>query len=153
MLCIHGLFHPFEVRNLGTMVSIMSILTTETIREVRPEIFFVLPLSFVVIVSLGVLVALILVPPNEMVLLGVISSWSWVIIVLVFPFMFGFIRLMGRIFHIQLFKILNLLNGRGLQKINVTMWVSLWRRNQLWRTRKRKIWIGLGSLSIWRIGS
>jgi hypothetical protein len=31
------IFHPFEVENLGTMVTIMSILTTKSAREVRLE--------------------------------------------------------------------------------------------------------------------
>jgi hypothetical protein len=67
---VHGFFHPFEVINLGTMVSIMSILTTKSTREVLPKIFVVvLPLSFVFIVPLGVLVA-----PSEIVWLGVIST-------------------------------------------------------------------------------
>jgi hypothetical protein len=33
--CIHGIFHPFEADNLGTMVSIMTMLTTQGTREVR----------------------------------------------------------------------------------------------------------------------
>jgi hypothetical protein len=145
-LRVHGFFHPFEVRILGAMVSIMSILTTKSAREVCLEIVVFLPWSFVVVVPLGVLVA-----PNGMVLLGVISSWSQVIIVSVFTFLLGIIQLMGRIFRIQLFKILKLLNGRGLNKINADMWVSLWRSNKLGRIRKWKIWIVLGSRSIWFI--
>jgi hypothetical protein len=85
--CVHGLFHPFKVRNLGTMVGIMSVLTVKSAREVHPEIFIVfLPLAFVVIIPMGVLVTLILVSPSRLVLLGVVSTWSRVIIVLVFPF-------------------------------------------------------------------
>jgi hypothetical protein len=61
------------------MVIIMSIHTTKSTREVSPKIVVVHPWSFVVVVPLGVLVA-----PNEMVLLGVI-------IILVFPFLFGII--------------------------------------------------------------
>jgi hypothetical protein len=34
--CVHGFFHPFKVRNLGEMVSIMSMLTAKSAREVRP---------------------------------------------------------------------------------------------------------------------
>jgi hypothetical protein len=56
-------------------VSIMSILTTKSIRKVRLEVLFVvIPLAYFVIVSLGVLVTLILVSPSGLVLLGVISS-------------------------------------------------------------------------------
>jgi hypothetical protein len=91
MLCIHGFFHLFEVIKLGEMVCIMSILTTESIREVSPNIVVLLPLSFVIIFPLGVLVALILIVPSGMDLLGVISSWSWVIIVSIFPFLLGII--------------------------------------------------------------
>jgi hypothetical protein len=64
MLCVHGFFHSFEVGNLGAMVSIMPILTTNFAMEVRPNIFIVLSLSFVILVPLGVLVALILVYPS-----------------------------------------------------------------------------------------
>jgi hypothetical protein len=140
--CIHGFFHPFEIVNLGKMVSIMSIFTTKSAREVSLEVI-VLPLSWLIVIvsPLGVLVSLILVAPSGMVLLGVISSWSWVVIVLVFPFLLGIIRWMGWIFHIQLFKSLKLLNGRGLKKFNTDMWLSWWRRNWVWRTRKWKIWI------------
>jgi uncharacterized protein with PQ loop repeat len=126
---VHGFFHPFEAYNLGEMVCIMSILTTKNAREFSPNIVVVLPLSFFIIVLLGVLVALILIAPSGMVLLGVISSWSQVIIVSIFSFIFGIIRLMGQIFHIQLFKSMKLLNGRGLKKINIGMWLSVWRRN------------------------
>jgi hypothetical protein len=119
---IHGFFHPFEVGNLGTMVSIMPIFTTKSIGEVHLEVVIVvLPLVFVVIVPLGVLVTLILVPPSRLVFLGVISTWSWVIIVSVFLFLFGIIRLMGQIFHIQLLKCKKLLNGRGLNKVNASV--------------------------------
>jgi hypothetical protein len=53
----------------------MSILIAKRTREVHPKIVvFVLLLAFVFIVPFGVLVALILVAPNGMVLLGVISS-------------------------------------------------------------------------------
>jgi len=57
-------------------VSIMSMLTAKSTREVRSEVVvvFVPPLLFVDIVPLGVLVTLILVAPNRLVLLGVISS-------------------------------------------------------------------------------
>jgi hypothetical protein len=78
---------------------------------------------------LGVLVALILVSTSDTVLLWVISSSSQVVIVSVFSFIFGIIRLVSRIFHIQLFKSLNLLNGRGLKKVNVEVWLSWWRNN------------------------
>jgi ABC-type microcin C transport system permease subunit YejB len=55
-------------------VSIIYILTTKSARELHLEIVVGLPLSFVAIFPLGALVSLILVSPNGMVLLGVISS-------------------------------------------------------------------------------
>jgi hypothetical protein len=58
---------------------------------------------------LGVLGALILVSPRGTILLGVISSWSWVVIVYFFSFLLGIIQMMGWIFCIQLFKSMNLL--------------------------------------------
>jgi hypothetical protein len=141
---IHGFFHPFEVNNLGEMVCIMSILTTESTGEVSLEII-VPPLSWLIVTvsPLGFLVILNLVAPRGMVLLGVISSWSWVVIVSVFPFHLGIIRRMGRIGHTQLFKSLKLLSGRGLNKVNIGMWLSWWGSNRLWTTREWKIWIVL----------
>jgi hypothetical protein len=94
---IHGIFHPFEVSDLGEMVSIMNMLTAKGKKEVHPKVVVVPCLEFVVISPLGVLVPLILDYPNRLVLLGVISPWSWVIIVSFFFFIFGIIRLMGRI--------------------------------------------------------
>jgi hypothetical protein len=144
---VHGIFHPFEINDLGAMVSIMTMITAKSTREVLLELVVVVPpLAFVFISPLGVLVTLVLVSPNRLVLLGVISPWSWVIIVSVFSFFFGIIWMMGWIFCIQLFKILKLLNGRGLNKVNPSVWFSLWRINWLWRTKKWKIqiilWLG-----------
>jgi hypothetical protein len=79
----------------------MTILTAKGTREVHLEVVIVIfPMVFVVISPLGILVPLILVAPCTLVMLGVVSPWSWVIIVLVFSFLFGIIRLMGQIFHI-----------------------------------------------------
>jgi len=71
----------------------MTILTTKGTREVFPKIVGVLPLAFVVIAPLGVLVPLIPIAHDRLVLLGVVllSSWSRIIIVLVFPFLFGIV--------------------------------------------------------------
>jgi hypothetical protein len=117
------------------------MLTAKGTREVHLEVIVVPPLEFVVISPLAVLVPLILVAPSRLVLLGVVSPWSWVTIVSFFPFLFGIIRLMGRIFRIQLFKILKLLNGRGMNKINPNVWFSLWWSHGLWRDGKWKIQI------------
>jgi hypothetical protein len=74
------------------MVSVMAKLTINNAREVHPEVVVVVPsLVFFFIVPLGVLVTLVLVAPSRLVLLGVISTWSWVIIVLAFSFLFGII--------------------------------------------------------------
>jgi hypothetical protein len=86
--CIHVIFHLFEVDDLGEMVSIMTMLTAKRTREVRPKVVVVPPLVFVVITPLGFLVPLILVSPSRLVLLGVVSPWSRVIIVSIFPFLF-----------------------------------------------------------------
>jgi hypothetical protein len=40
--CVHGIFHQFEVSNLGAMMSIMTMLTTKITREVHLEVFFLL---------------------------------------------------------------------------------------------------------------
>jgi hypothetical protein len=84
-------FHSFEVSNLREMVSIMAIFTTKGKREVCLKIVVVLPLVFVIISPLRVLVPLILVAPNRLVLLGVIPSWSRIIIVSIFSFLFGIV--------------------------------------------------------------
>jgi hypothetical protein len=74
-LHVHGLFHLFEVSNLGEMVCIISILTTESTREVCLEVIFPPLLWLIVIVfPLGVFLASILVSPRGRFLLGVISS-------------------------------------------------------------------------------
>jgi hypothetical protein len=71
---------------MGTMVSIMSILTKNITREVFPEIVVVfLPLVFCVIVPLGVLVDLILVSPSGMILLRVIFFSLGLLLFLFFP--------------------------------------------------------------------
>ena len=87
-------------------MSIMTELTTNGTREVGLKIIVISPLMFIVITALGVLISLILVAPSRLVLLGMISALTWVVIVPIFSFIFGIIRLMGWIFRIQLFKIL-----------------------------------------------
>jgi hypothetical protein len=55
------------------MVSIMAMLTVKGRREVRQDIFFVVPpLEFVFISTLAFLVTLVLVAASRLVLLGVI---------------------------------------------------------------------------------
>ena len=78
-------------------MSIMAILTAKGTREVCPYIVVVLSFAFVVIAPLRVPVPLVMVAPYRLVLLGLVlvSSWSEIIIVLVFPFLSGIVRLMG----------------------------------------------------------
>jgi hypothetical protein len=97
------------------------------------------PLTLVVIAPLGFLIPLILVAPSRLVFLGVIPTLTWVAIVPVFSFLFGIIQLMGRICRIQLFKILILLKGRGLNKIHPS--VRVWGSYGLWKIREWKVWI------------
>jgi hypothetical protein len=120
-------------------MSIMTELTTKGTREGGSNSIIISPLMPIVIAPLGVLIPLILVAPSRLVLLGVIPTLTWVAIVPVFSFLFGIIRLMGWIFRIQLFKILILLKGRGLNKIHPS--VRVWGSHGLWRTREWKVWI------------
>jgi hypothetical protein len=105
-------------------MSIMTEITAKGTGEVGSKVIVIFPLTHVVLAPLGVLIPLVLVAPSRLVLLGVISALTWVVIVLVFSFLFGIIRLMGWIFRIQLFKILILMNGRGLNKIHPGVRVS-----------------------------
>jgi hypothetical protein len=122
-------------------MSIMTKLTSKGTREVGLKIIVVSPLKFIVISPVGVLIPLVLVAPNRLVLLGVIPALTWVVIVPVFSFLFGIIRRMGQIFHIQLFEILILLNRRALNKIHPNVRVSMWWSHGLVRTKKWKLWI------------
>jgi hypothetical protein len=79
------------------MVSIVTKLTAKGTREGGPNIVVVPSLTFVVVSPLGVLIPLVLVAPDRLVLLGLVlvSSWSQIIIVLIFSFLSGIVRLMG----------------------------------------------------------
>ena len=107
--------------------------------EVGLKVIVIFPLTPIVVTPLGVLRPLVLVAPSRLVLLGVIPSLTWVVIVPIFSFLFGIIRRMGRIFYIQLFEILILLNGRGLKKIHPS--VRVWGSHGMWRTREWKVQI------------
>jgi hypothetical protein len=120
-------------------MSIMAKLTAKGTRESGSNNIVISPLMPIVIAPLGVLIPLILVAPSRLVLLGVIPSLAWVVILPIFSFLFGIIRLMGRIFRIQLFEILILLKGRGLNKIHPSM--RVWGSHGLWRTREWKVHI------------
>jgi hypothetical protein len=121
------------------MMSIMTELTTKRTREVGFDIIVIYPLTPIVIFPVGVLITLVLVAPSRLVLLGLIPSLTWVIVVPISSFLFGIVRWVGQIFHIQLFKILILLNGRGLNKIHPSM--RMWGSDGLWGTRKWKVQI------------
>jgi hypothetical protein len=120
------------------MVSIVTKLTAKGTREGGPNIFVVPSLMFFVFSPLGVLIPLVLFAPDRLVLLGLVmvSSWSRIIIVTFFSFLSSIVRLMGWIVPVQLFKILILLNGRGLNKINPNVWWSLWWSHRLWGAKK-----------------
>jgi hypothetical protein len=117
----------------------MTKLTAKGTREVGFNIIVISPLMPIVIAPLGVLIPLVLDAPSRLVLLGLIPTLTWVVFVPVYSFIFGIIRWVGRIFRIQLFKILILLNGRGLNKIHPNM--RMWGSHGLWGTRKWKVWI------------
>jgi hypothetical protein len=120
-------------------MSVMAELTTKGTREVGFNIIVISPLMPIIIAPLGVLIPLVLVAPSGLVLLGLIPALTWVVVVPVSSFLFGIVRWMGRIFRIQLFEVLILLNGRGLNKIHPSM--RMWGSHGLWGTRKWKVWI------------
>ena len=81
-------FEPFEISNLGAMVSVMTELTT---KSTRVDGFNIIPpLVFVVVAPLGVLVSWVLVAPSRLILLGLIPALTWVVGVPV-PSLFGII--------------------------------------------------------------
>jgi hypothetical protein len=120
-------------------MSVMAELTTKGTREVGFNSIVISPLTPIIIAPLGVLIPLVLVAPSGLVLLGLIPALTWVVVVPVSSFIFGIVRRMGRIFHIQLFEVLILLNGRGLNKIHPSM--RMWGSHGLWGTRKWKVQI------------
>jgi hypothetical protein len=120
-------------------MSIMTELTAKGTREYAFDIIVISPLTPIFISPLGVLIPLVLVSPSRLVLLGLILALTWVVVVLVSSFIFGIVRRVGQICHIQLFKILILLNGRGLNKIHPNMRMS--GSDGLCGTRKWKVQI------------
>jgi hypothetical protein len=130
-------FQPFEISDLGEMVSVMTELTTKSAREDGFNI--ISPLAFVIISPLGVLVPLVLVAPSGLVLWGLIPALTRVVVIPVLSFLLGIVRWMSWVGCIQLFKILVLLSSRRLNKIYPRMW--MWGSHGLWRTRKWEVWI------------
>jgi hypothetical protein len=127
-------FQPFEINDLGAMVSVMIELTTKSKRVDGFNI--ISPWAFVVISPLGVLVPLVLVAPSGLMLWGLIHALTRVVVIPVPSFLLGVVRRVG---CVQLFKILVLLSSRRLNKIYPC--VRMWGSHGLWRTGKRKIWI------------
>jgi hypothetical protein len=129
-------FQPFEISDLGAMVSVM---TEHATKSTRVDGFNIIPpLAFVVVAPLGV-VPLVLIAPSGLVLWGLIPALTRVVIILVPSFLFGIVRWMSWVGCVQLFKILILLSSKGLNKIYPRM--RMWGSHGLWRTRKWKVWI------------
>jgi hypothetical protein len=131
------IFQPFEISDLGEMMSVMAELTTKGTREYGFNI--ISPLAFVIISPLGFLVPLVLVAPSGLVLWGLIPTLTWVVVIPVPSFFLGIVRWMSWVGCIQLFKTLVLLSSRGLNKIYPRM--RMWGSHGLWRTRKWEVWI------------
>jgi hypothetical protein len=130
-------FQSFEISNLGEMMGVMVELTTKGTREVGFNIIFISPLASITISPLGILILLVLVSPSGLVLLGLIPALTGVVVIPVPSFLIGIVRWMGWIGHIEVFKILVLLNGRGLNKIHPCM--RMWGSHGLWGTRKWEV--------------
>jgi len=91
-LCVHGLFHSLVIKDLGTMVSIIPIFTTQCERKtglkviVLPLVFLVVRVSPILVLITIILSALCL----RIFLLGV-SPLSLVGLILILPFIFGIV--------------------------------------------------------------
>jgi hypothetical protein len=115
----------------------MTKLTAKGTREVGFNNIVISPLTPIIISPLGVLIPLVMVAASRLVLLGLIPTLTWVVVVTISSFLFGIVQWMGQIFRIQLFEILILLNGRGLNKIHPNM--RMWGSHGLWGTKKWKV--------------
>ena len=130
-------FQPFEINDLGAMVSVMTELTTKGTREDGFNI--ISPLAFVVIAPLRVLVPLVRVAPSGLLLWGLIPTLIGVVVVPIPSFPSVIVRRVCWVGCIQLFKILILLSSGRLNKILLCM--GMWDRVGLWRARKGEVWI------------
>jgi hypothetical protein len=130
-------FLPFDISDLGAMVSVMTEFTTKGTREDGFNIIY--PLAFVVIAPLGVLVPLVLIAPSGLMLWGLIPALTKVVIIPFQSFLLGIVRRVSWVGCVQLFKILVLLSSSGLNKIYSRM--KMGGSHGLWRTRKQKVWI------------
>jgi hypothetical protein len=132
-------FQLFEISDLGAMMGVMAEITTKGTREVGFNIIVISPLASITISPLAILIPLVLVAPSGLVLLGLILALTWVVFVPVPSFIIGIVRRMDWIVRIHLFKILVLLNDRGLNKIHPRM--RMGGSHGLWGTRKWEVWI------------
>jgi hypothetical protein len=83
-------FQPFEISDLGAMVSVM---TEHATKSTRVDGFNIIPpLAFVVIAPLGVLVPLVLVAPSGLMLWGLIPALTRVIVIPVPSFPLGIVE-------------------------------------------------------------
>jgi hypothetical protein len=85
-------FQPFEISDLGAMMSVMAELTTKGTREYGFNIIVISPLAFIIISPLGVLVPLVLVAPSRLVLCGLIPALTWVVVIPIPSFLLGIVR-------------------------------------------------------------
>ena len=82
-------FQPFEISDLGAVVSVVTELTTKGTRE---DGFNIIPtLAFVFIAPLGFLVPLVLVAPSGLMLWGLIPALTRVVVILVPTFLLGIV--------------------------------------------------------------
>ena len=136
-------FQPFEISDLGEMVSVMTKFTT---KGTRVDGFNIIsPLAFVVIAPLGVLVPLVRVAPSGLLLWGLIPTLIGVVVVPIPSFPSVIVRRVRWVGCIQLFKILILLSSGRLNKIYPR--IGMWGSHRLWRSGKWEIWI------LWWCGS
>jgi hypothetical protein len=84
-------FQPFEISDLGAMMSVMAEITTKGTREDGFNIIFISPLAFIIIAPLGVLVPLVLVAPSGLMLWGLIPPLAWVVVIPVPSFLLGIV--------------------------------------------------------------
>jgi hypothetical protein len=82
-------FQPFEINDLGAMVSVMTELTAKGTREYGFNIIF--PLAFVVVSPLGILVPLVLIAPSGLVLWGLIPALTRVVVIPVLSFLLSIV--------------------------------------------------------------
>jgi hypothetical protein len=130
-------FQPFEISDLGEMVS---VVTEHATKSTRVDGFNTIPpLAFVVIAPLGVLVPLVLVAPSGLMLWGLVPALTRVVVIPGPSFLLGIVRRVSWVGYVQLFKILVLLSSRGLNKVYPRM--RMWGSHGLWRTRKGKVGI------------